>query len=534
MSKKANINSEFGIGDTIFTFKKINKNEEIIETVGPFHNLVLDQGLDALDQNNLGELLMNIKVGSGTTPPDYSDIDLESEIASTGNKLEDSYGGTIEPPVYSYTLKTFKFNIGDITTDVTVDINEVGLYGGTIALFNRQVLPTTITIASDEGLIISTETRLYADMNPGVPLSGSFQLNDETITFKKYLFNTCSNGYGSWSRTSDNYNLLASTGYSFSYRGVLISNVEDIFSGSGNEPDTIEFVDDYISGSYERTQKYIWNPGTYVGDINRIYSGLDKSYHNTCGLYMFLLDNPIYLSDLEELTLVLKSSWKRYDPIEEFDLTKIDVIPKHDYNFGTNNYGIDYFIRNYDTETELLSTGTPTISGDFVRFDGISDGLRNNKNHSFEDLIEIKFRSLNKNKGTDQTIFKHVHCNASDNGFTFGIDENGNLKFIWSDGNDANSFETLTIATSGEYNDDEIYCCYIDMFNTSNKIELYNETETLITSIESDKKINPWKDGYANVSIGYTNSCSHFYDDYDIDTNYYEGDIFYVKFFVLI
>lgn len=157
----------------------------IVQTIGPFDNLITLQGLDQIGNppvfntsSGIPFINTHCGVGTGTTAPSTADTVLESPLAmypsTAGSNVEScssSYVAASGPdPAYYRAIWTYTFPAGAAAGN----LSEVGV-GGTLSgsttpiLFSRALIvdgsgvPTTITVLSDEILVVTYELRLYID-----------------------------------------------------------------------------------------------------------------------------------------------------------------------------------------------------------------------------------------------------------------------------------------------------------------------------------------------------------------------------------
>lgn len=126
-----------------------------------FDNLITDAGLNRI---GTGGVINNCQVGSGSTPPAFSDTALETRIGAAGNVVGSTTGNASASPYYGWNRMSFRFNAGIAAGNVS----EIGVgWGATGNLFSRALIrdsngdPTTITVLSDEVLDVVYELRLY-------------------------------------------------------------------------------------------------------------------------------------------------------------------------------------------------------------------------------------------------------------------------------------------------------------------------------------------------------------------------------------
>lgn len=488
--------------ETLFKFEKVDRYGNVLQTVGPFHNLMLDQGLDAMFNTKMSALTEYIHIGSGTSTPQKSDTSLGNEVAVTNKKESNTRSGNLymTEDSYRYRISTFQFDEGEVVASGDVDIAEVGL-GPIDFIINRQLLPEFINIAHDQGLRIEAETRMYYHPSlPGIPIRGSFQFNGETINYSNYFYDA---GY-EW--FDPDYQRMI-FGYSFPE----LSNSSS-FSAGGSAPNS-ETYSEYIPGTFYIDGTFVWDPGSFVGDVEKIgVSGYGSSWHS-----FIYLDTPITVTDLEELTLAMRFTWARYEPSNlEWSPIHLDSnVARLNFDYGSNHDG-------YSTNYALV--GSPTLSGDYVYFDGIDDGIiirHQDETVKYRDrqTFHIKFRAHDKAKGRYQVIYKEAE-GAGHPGWAWTISPSGDLEFLA----DKDPVVSLTIPSSA-WNEGEIYNWYWTTW--TNTLELYDDFLNLVKSVTVDETPRFfWDDwGEEETSAGY----SYGYSLAGSDGYYFEGDIFFIR-----
>lgn len=154
--------------------KKKVGSDELIEVAPWQDNLILNRGLDALgepQQRDLDGWMYTLAVGSGSTPPAVTDTGLVAKVAQTNRSTAAgtvTSGRVLTPVPYGWYRKTYEFAAGAAAGN----LSELGLkYSNNDNLLNTRALikdssgqPTTITVLSDEILIVTYEVRVYVDM----------------------------------------------------------------------------------------------------------------------------------------------------------------------------------------------------------------------------------------------------------------------------------------------------------------------------------------------------------------------------------
>ncbi len=136
------------------------------EVVAEFDNLITNNGMDAIYNSNVG--LNWCHVGSGSTPPAFSDTALVSKVAAqvqTG-QTDSGVNTTGDPIYYRQFNVTYQFAQGAAAGNLT----EVGTAGSATAnLFSRALIldtngqPTTVVVTSIDILTVTYQIRVSWD-----------------------------------------------------------------------------------------------------------------------------------------------------------------------------------------------------------------------------------------------------------------------------------------------------------------------------------------------------------------------------------
>lgn len=150
-----------------YTITRRKGTGEIVETLGPFKNLITNVGLDSLgvESGNNSAGVYSCFVGTSNTPPSTSDTTMGTRVA-TSNTPTITYNITRSPDYKVNVSYLYRFNQGDAAGNLTeVGVGKAsssGRPGGTfLLLFSRALIvdsggnPTTITVLSDEFLDVT-------------------------------------------------------------------------------------------------------------------------------------------------------------------------------------------------------------------------------------------------------------------------------------------------------------------------------------------------------------------------------------------
>lgn len=309
--KKIDIKTGMGFGN-IFNLKKIDKKGDVIEETGEFNNLITDYYMDTLPNHVFGhedylyQLFTNCHVGSDNSAPLVSDTSLGAQVAVTTNKhVNQQFSGSSDP-LYGQFLREWEFIIGTFSGET---IREVGISAGG-NLYNRQLLPSPLTLDSDEGLRVEFKGRIYpaADFStPSSTAAGSLDINGSPVGFIAYVIETPFTG----ARSSTDRLMWASRNNFIGKPKIVLSSNTGLDSDyvEGNANDSIS-TGSYTNGTFTLTSTATWNPGNFTGDIQSIHFCLNTAYIGI-RVYSYVLDETVAVSDLEEVNLTYTMSWAR-------------------------------------------------------------------------------------------------------------------------------------------------------------------------------------------------------------------------------
>lgn len=294
---------------------------------GWFRNLITDQGLDWIGANppnyntSYGGQYLNTHcgVGTGTTPPSYTDTRLTAFLAmypgvSSGN-IE---GGTLTyvagPPPYWSCIWTYSFPTGAVVGTLTeVGVGNTAQADTTPELFSHALIldgsgnPTTLPVTSADALQVTYELRYYIDttdnsysMNiSGTTYSGTYRRMQITNAPKIYFSVFGSGGNGILGDVSSN----AYAGFAL---GPITGN-PTYSQGAGASAFSYSATS-YVSGTYycEITTSIPLGAANFTGGIDGF------SVVSNHGEYQFSISPAIPKTSSYTLSIVWHVSWSRY------------------------------------------------------------------------------------------------------------------------------------------------------------------------------------------------------------------------------
>ena len=278
----------------------------LTKSTGWFHNLLTDVGLDAFVGGYSGqssEMTHNCEVGTGTVAPTFADTALTNKIASVtaGASTSATYvaGST---PYYTITY-TYTFGTGVAAGN----LSEIGIrtiYGPLLSralILDENANPTTITVLSDEILIVTYELRQYIDTSD---TAYSFPINGVTYS-----------GVYRWAQIGQPLNPGSYLGRPFSGNnfsmGVnegAIGTISGTAGGASAGLAGYAPTEGYSAGSLYLDAAGTFGPteGNFAGGISSMTFG--TGHHRL----QFSITPPIPKVTGQNLTLRMRFSWGRY------------------------------------------------------------------------------------------------------------------------------------------------------------------------------------------------------------------------------
>lgn len=280
-------------------------------------NLITNAGLDSYYTApsfayGMGYPIAQIRVGTGNTTPQFTDIALANDLAGAGgingtsSIVSSNYVAASGPtPAYWSTINKYQFGTGVAAGNLT----EIGAQPyGQSALFSRALItdsngnPTSITVLSDEILTVTYELRLYLDTTDkaftfnlnGVPYPGTYRLMQ--IASSPGMYRTMY-------RNSDN-----NTESAVLYSGAM-GPITGGPAGSGVRAYPSSYGT-YSAGNYYIDMTYLW------GISDAVWAGGIQSFATVSPLHslQFGLTNPIMKTSGQQLQLSFRYAWGRYTP----------------------------------------------------------------------------------------------------------------------------------------------------------------------------------------------------------------------------
>lgn len=304
-----NVNLKSTVGGIFESIQIIRPDGSIRHELGPFPNLITDDGLDMIGE--LSNWQSHLKLGTGTTPPAFTDTELENQVAEASNSLSPSANRFSEPPYGIYSDVVW-------TTDpfpTSQILGELGV-GNSNRLFSRTLIkdsegdPTTIEVLEGEMVRVNYSCIYYAPAND---TTGATSMDIEGVpTEVEWIArgsNVVSNTNPTWSFTSGDMT-VGGTG----------SGRHRVYAGDiGPVTGSPEGDWSYVSSPSIENETY--ESGTHMcratmamGPFSaNLSSGPIRSirFKFGVGVYQLQFDPPIPKDNTKTLVLELSHSWGR-------------------------------------------------------------------------------------------------------------------------------------------------------------------------------------------------------------------------------
>lgn len=288
---------------------KIGENgEEISRRIVAdwFPNLITNQGLNLMGTSIT--YLNNCLVGSGSNTPTFTDTALQTFVAGTATlQTAEALSVLGSSPYYGSCTKTFQFAEGAAAGNITEVA--VGTSITNANIFSRALIldglgsPTTITILSDEILLVSYEFRFYPKLTDDV---GTVVFTGNIGGTYDWIFRAKDVGTSLWQPVSVIRNMNdVSVAQVLAYNG----DIGPITGHPAGSSSTLsKTVSAYVADSFESvyTVTASLTQGNLAGGIRSctVILGL--------GDYQLQFDPAIPKTSLDSLSFVVKHSWGRF------------------------------------------------------------------------------------------------------------------------------------------------------------------------------------------------------------------------------
>lgn len=297
-----------GVGG-YFTIQKF-KHGQLIQQVGPFKNMVVNNGLNRLGSIQVSNVYNAVHVGTGTTPPSPTDTSLANYVAGqnmgTGTF---SYGGE-EDGYFASRNTTATFAVGAVVGNIT----EVGIAGTSANsnLFARSLImdsdgnPIAITVLADEQLVVHYQLRHYPPLVDALA-EVTIGPNTHITTTRAIQVASQSWAFPNPSGTNQAYVNEGNTNAARWYNGDLAPITASTPSGSSKTISGLGTAE-YIPNSYYRDLSSSSNPANGTVNHNVVH------IRSNCSAFQVKYDPPLVKTADQTLVTWTRFSWGRYTP----------------------------------------------------------------------------------------------------------------------------------------------------------------------------------------------------------------------------
>jgi len=266
-----------------------------------FDNLITDGYMNLLGTTGSSYSSLSCVVGTGNTPPAFTDTQLAALKAVTSSGLNYLNGKELASN-YSWFRQTFQFDQGQAAGNLAeVGVSTGGILISRALIKDAQGNPTTITVLPDEILQVTWEFRVYW---PQAAVTGTANIaGSGTHDFSITALHT--DQPSGWVISSMNIKRMG-----FFQGGIsLYSGTQFLGSTSSGSLTTAP----YINNSFKRNASYLVpiDIGNYSAGIDWFVFGFGHSNDGYGCYYKVTLDPPIMKTAEQTLTLNVELSWAR-------------------------------------------------------------------------------------------------------------------------------------------------------------------------------------------------------------------------------
>lgn len=297
-------------------------------------NLITDFGMDTFGTNpGAGNWGRACVVGSGSTPPSFSDTALANRVANSVNRLSSAqsrFTELAEPYVEESLVYRFAAGVAAGTlTEVGLGYATTDLSGGgmspTVPIVSRALFPAAVVLLPDEILDIVARRKLYMPtsdvVNVITPTGGATPGQITLTTRASFITKGPSTNTGGWGSTS----LNNATGWDFSARLSAGHGEWALYTNSGLGPITggptgtrlsgtnpsVTLAGAYVPGSHQ-LDMVLNVPLGSAGTNQNVASGISAVlWCTTSASFQVGISPPIYKTADDLLSFTFRIKWVR-------------------------------------------------------------------------------------------------------------------------------------------------------------------------------------------------------------------------------
>lgn len=296
------------------------EGKEVTKDTGWFDNLITNAGLNRIGQVSAtvayqtwhfrDDILRAFRVGSGTTPPQFTDVALDAEIAAVSLASSSNAGwissqGANYTDGYMHLTVTRQFGQGAAAGN----LSEIGL-GDVNNLFSRALIldsfgdPTTITILANEFLTVYYTLRVNIPQADQVISAHPVMLDGVSTPHDITIRPNNANSYTQASQPEQSwkfFTVASGLGCGLASNGGLVAATSDRGGTSCSSFST----QGYVADSYERWTDFYW-------DLNRANFDMSTFTINIgLGSFQFNIVPALQKNSTKVLNATFGYSWAR-------------------------------------------------------------------------------------------------------------------------------------------------------------------------------------------------------------------------------
>ena len=270
-------------------------------------NLITDFGMNSLHNTNPATSIFRCSLGSGSTPPSFTDTLLETQIATSTTKVSTTYSNSGEAPWWQKVSVAFSF-----PPSTALSIRELGVFTSGGSLFSRALVvdqfgnPTTITVLPTEELVVYYELfKLIPSMDVVEDYTYSDGITNSTYQYTARSANAnTTNTSGYWYPTTPLASFTKATAFNTQVLGAVTGRP----LGASFQDGAITW-DSYVAGSFTRTGVATFGPSVanFAEGIGCVaLGGVNEAWGFQLGF-----SNSLLKTSNKKLTIPFRVTWGR-------------------------------------------------------------------------------------------------------------------------------------------------------------------------------------------------------------------------------
>lgn len=300
----------------------IRPDGRIRTALGPFSNLILNQGLDFIGSGT-GGMIGRCAVGTGQTAPAAEQTELDNQIAVTNTISTFNAGTDSESPYAMRKTVVYRFAQGAAAGNLT-EVAVGAQSGSPMPCFSRELIrdeegePTTLTVLADEFLDVTYEIFVYPPLADVEEEAVSIGDGTHDLVIRAAQVGTRTGSAGGWGLATNVAGTLfvggSPSSAAIAFNG-SIGAITGAPSGTSGTSTDEENVGDYSNGDYYRDMLFEWglSDGNLTGGISAIQFRSGGGAQSSAARQNFQcgFSPAIPKTDEQVLALTFRHSWSR-------------------------------------------------------------------------------------------------------------------------------------------------------------------------------------------------------------------------------